>query len=148
MKRAGRFRVVKKLFSKLEFISSVKEIIRNIPRAAWVVSSVFGIFMFGLILGFMGGQDEANLKLRSATDEGKKNYIEVINAYEKIGDLYFQQGEDVSIMTNTNLWASDPQEVVEAIQSFKQKRDEIIFQQGVISEARRRAELTTGKEQL
>lgn len=142
--RKGRFYVFSKLLSKLDFISSIKEIVKNIPRAAWAVAAFFGIFMFGLVLGFTWGQEDATLK----PDPNKDNMLEVISAYEKIGNLYYQQGEDVSIMTNTNLWTSSPEEVVDAIQSYKQKRDEIIFQQGVISESRKRAGLSGSEERL
>jgi hypothetical protein len=47
----------------------------------------------------------------------------------------------MDIITNINSWESDPEELRDALDSYHQKRDEILFEFGRIYEVRDRANL-------
>lgn len=134
---------LKAFFIKMKKIG----VFSKIPRLAWGVAAAIGFLFIGLVIGFdLGGKNESSAKSDN-NGEQSKSYINLIDAYESESDLYLKQNDDVRVLLDMNILQNHPEEINDAIRSYYQKRDEIIFGAGRISELRRRAGLP-GKEKL
>ena len=119
----------------------------KIPRLAWGVAAAIGFLVIGLVIGFdLGGKNENKVRFGNGAEQSK-DYINLIDAYENESDLYLKQNDDVRVLLDMNILQNHPEEINDAIRSYYQKRDEIIFGAGRISELRRRAGLP-GREKL
>ena len=133
----------KSLFTKIKKIN----ILPKIPRLAWGFAAAVGFVSMGMVFGFRLGIESGSSAKSDNNGEQSKSYINLIDAYENESDLYLKQNDDVRVLLDTNIIQNHPEELNDAIRSYYQKRDEIIFGAGRISELRRRAGLP-GREKL
>lgn len=122
---------------RVKILGILKKVIREIPTVIWGAFAVIGIFIFGFVSGYALNEPA----YESLRQEDNAKYMDVIDSYQKLAEYVYLQNQDMDIITNVTSWDSNPQEVYEAIQSYKQKRDEILFQYGKIFERRERASL-------
>lgn len=123
------------IYNKL--LLRTKRILAYIPTVIWGGFAVFGIFIFGVFVG-LAFQDPNEHKLE---DNRISKYQDVIDSYQTLSKLFYLQGQDMDIITNSNSWENNPEEFSDAVSSYYQKRDEILFQFGKIYERRSRASL-------
>lgn len=117
-------------------------LISTIPTVVWGGFAVLGIFFFGLFIGLAFVEDTSMTVPKEQTEQ-VENYKDVISAYKNVSKLYFLQGQDMDIITDMSKWDQYPDEVFQAIASYKQKKDEIIFEYGRLYEIMRRAKVPT-----
>ncbi len=119
----------------------LRKVVRKIPRFVWGTFAVLGIFIVGFVLG-VRIQSEYQSD-NNTTDQNEKmgKYQDVLNTYQGISRLIFLQQQDMDIITDSSKWQEDPQELTDAIQSYKQEKDEMLFQWGRLYELRRKAGL-------
>lgn len=146
--KKGKKSLLKVVSFKSLYIKTKKiGILSKIPRLAWGTAAAIGFLFIGLVIGFdLGGKNENTVKSENSAEQSK-SYINLIDAYENESDLYLKQNDDVRVLLDTNIIQNHPEELNDAIRSYYQKRDEIIFGAGRISELRRRAGLP-GREKL
>ncbi len=127
--------------SKIKNIIGVFRFLRKIPKVAWVGSALFGIFTAGFLLGAVS--QSAYLQEKASDSKSKKDgdLSEVLNNYQGLSKLFYLQQQDMDIITDTSQWSSNPQELTDAISSYRQKKNEILFQWGRLYELRRKAGL-------
>lgn len=118
----------------------IKPVIAKVPAVVWGGFAVFGIFLFGFLVGLAAGE-EGDVQEYAKEDKQAVEYRGVIHAYQDLSRLFYLQGQDMDIITNYPSWESDPQELADAISSYKQKKEEILFQLGILYEKRQRANL-------
>lgn len=115
------------------------------PAIVWGAFAVFGIFIFGALVGSATTSEPAHENPPFL--ERQESYDELIVAYEELTDLFLYQNQDAEIMSDPEMIINFPEEADDAYRSYQQKRDEIIFQAGRISELRKNAGLNP-KESL
>ena len=144
---AGRKKKLSFAFSYKKSIPILKSVMRKIPLVIWGGFAVFGIFVFGLFVAFAVEdvpKDDLTSKL---SDNKSEQYLDVINSYQEISRLYYYQQQDIDIIADYNNWQDNPEELYDALSSYKQKKDEILFQLGRIYELRKKAGLSASEIQ-
>lgn len=131
---------------KFKIIYGIKSVFRKIPMIIWGGFAVFGIFVFGLLAGFAISDLPEEEASPSLSESKNTQYLEVIDSYQEVSKLYNYQQQDMDIIADYNSWRANIGEVYEAINSYKQKRDEILFQLGRVYELRKKAGLTISNE--
>lgn len=127
----GKLKTAKIVFGK---------ILSKIPIIIWGGFAVFGIFIFGVFVG-LAASETPDPYLTSDTEKRMEEYRQVINAYQDLSKLFYMQGQDMDIITDFSRWEENPGELRDALDSFHQKRDEILFEFGRVYEVRNRANL-------
>ena len=117
-------------------------ILSAIPRVIWGASAIFGIFLFGVIAG---SATSANSTHTPTDTKRELEYRQVIDGYQDISRLFYLQQQDMDIVTDSSIWQDHPEELTDAIASYHQKKNEILFQFGRIYELRRSAGLSDDK---
>lgn len=111
----------------------------QIPRAIWFLGAIFGIFIFGVFVGASFTEYE---DLNEFGFEGKDaQYYDIIKSYEELNRKYYLMMEDMEIVTDVDGWEDDPESVYSAIEGYRDRRDEILFDQGILYEKREQADL-------
>lgn len=127
------------LYKKLALVI-LPRIYRKIPKLILGSAAVFGIFSAGFLSGFFAN-DGTNSLAYEDLDRKHKDYLNLINGYEELSNLYYYQGQNVASITNLNLYETDPEQVAKAYESSKEFKDKILVQQGRILELRTQAGL-------
>lgn len=126
----------KKLFS---FKTKVKNILQKIPTVIWGGFAVLGIFLFGFLIG--AEVNNNTLKEDFNISSQSEKYRDVIDGYQDLSKIIYLQQQDMDIITNSSMWQDHPEEVYDAISSYQDERDSILFQFGRIYELRNKASL-------
>lgn len=114
---------------------------RRLWLVVWSVFAIFGVFVFGFIFGSTA--KDFNQNDNTITNQNTKDaqMTDVLNNYQGLSKLFYLQQQDMDIITDSSKWTDNPQELSDAIQSYKQKKDEILFQWGRLYELRKKAGL-------
>lgn len=113
---------------------------RKIPKIIWAGAAVSGIFFLGFASGFFANEGKGSLVYQDLEEE-HRDYLNLINGYEELSNLYYYQGQNVASITNLSLYETNPGQVAEAYESSKEYKDKILVQQGRILEQRKNAGL-------
>ncbi len=127
-------------FSKKKWVlNKGRLLVAQIPTVIWGAFAVLGIFIIGILVGTATPAQSSQ-----GPQESKKEleYRQVIDGYQNVSKLFYLQQQDMDIVTNTSSWQEHPEEVIDAISSYHQKKDEILFQWGRIYELRKKAGLS------
>ena len=148
------FKILKRLFVFLplfvfrkykRFAFGLTRFYRKVPALVWGSAAVFGIFALGVIAGIALNDGTESLAYKDL-EEKQGKYEDLIRGYEELSGLYTVQGENINIITDTNMLTNYPNEYFEAYQSIGEVRDKIIFQEGRISEMRKEAGFFEGTD--
>lgn len=97
----------------------------------------------GFILGALSQGEINKDKIDTNKSEKSAQMTDVLNNYQGLSRLFYLQQQDMDIITNISGWENNPQEIYDAIYSYKQKKNEILFQWGRLYELRKKAGLST-----
>jgi len=122
-------------------LSFVMRVIKRIPRVAWGTAAVFGVFCLGIVVGSISQSGYVSEQASQKQGEKCAQLTDVLNNYQGLSKLFYLQQQDMDIITDTSQWSTNPQELTDAISSYKQKKNEILFQWGRLYELRRKAGL-------
>jgi hypothetical protein len=117
-------------------------LLSKIPSVIWGAFAIFGIFLFGAIAG---SATSANSTQAPTDTKRELEYRQVIDGYQDISRLFYLQQQDMDIVTDASIWQEHPEELTDAIASYHQKKNEILFQFGRLYELRRSAGLSDDK---
>jgi len=112
-----------------------------VPRAIWFLGAIFGIFIFGVFVGMSFTDMEGGYDLNPGKFGKDQAYYDIIKSYETLNNEYYEMMQDMEILTDVKSWEDDPESVFNAIDGYRQRRDRILFDQGIIYEKREKAEL-------
>jgi len=132
---------LKKRFKFSRLSGFVFKLVKRIRRVAWGTVAVFGVFCLGFIFGSISQSGYINEKASQKEGERNAQLTDVLSNYQGLSKLFYLQQQDMDIITDTSQWSTNPQELTNAISSYKQKKDEILFQWGRLYELRRKAGL-------
>lgn len=131
--------ILQRRFTRLNIFG---RIFRKIPTLVWGLLACTTIFVGGMLIGYLRGMQADSLGTPVYTlKEENRHLKDVTTAYDELTRLYFQQGQDVSIVFNQDILEKHPGEITDALQSINQHRDVINLQLGRIIELRRTAGL-------
>ncbi len=104
----------------------------------WGLFALFGAFALGGLVEHQRNEytladDTPYQNLMDKIDR----YDNLLEGYEDLSKLYSDQGENLSIIFNTTLWETHPEEIEQALASMKQYREKIINQRGKIDGLRK-----------
>lgn len=116
-----------------------RDIFKKIPTIIWGGFAVFGIFLFGVLVGGLPSQTDVNSNTKISSQSDK--YKNVIDGYQDLSRLFYLQQQDMDIIIDSSIWQDHPEELSDAISSYKKERDEILFQFGRVYELRNKASL-------
>lgn len=137
---AGKRSKFKTIIFRVNFFKRlVIRVINYVPKVIWGGFAVFGIFLFGFLVG--ASIDKTTLQDGSDTPLQKSELRNVIDGYQDLSRLFYLQQQDMDIIVDTSAWQNNPEELSDALRSYQEKRDQIIFQYGRIYESRSRAGL-------
>ena len=125
---------------KLLSLDILPRFYRKIPKIIWFSAAVFGIFIAGMLFDYLTTKP-TDFEEYEDLSEKSQQYLDLITGYEELSNYYFYQGQNVSAITNWNLYETNPEEVAEAFESAKEYKDKILVQQGRIMELRKQAGL-------
>lgn len=111
-----------------------------IPKAIWFLGAIFGIFIFGVFMG-MEYSEEPNELNRFEVVGKDAEYYDLIRSYEDLNKKYYKMLGDMEVLTDVSRWEEEPERVYDAVEGYKDNRDQIIFEQGIIYEKRQQAGL-------
>lgn len=120
---------------------NIFRVVTKIPKIVWIGCALFGIFSIGFIIGSVSQSGYTDEKTVQKQGEKNAQITDILNSYQGLSKLFYLQQQDMDIITDTSQWSANPQELADAISSYKQKKDEIIFQWGRLYELRRKAGL-------
>lgn len=111
---------------------------KKIPKTLWILAGAFGFFCLGIVFTFFMESESYPV---SYEDLEKRNdeLLKLIDGYEQLSDLYYYQGQNVSVLTNFDIYETNPAEVAEALSEADRYKDKILVQQGRIMELRKSA---------
>lgn len=132
---------LKKKFKLTRLSGFIFQFVKRIPRVAWGTVAVFGVFCLGFVFGSISQSGYINEQASQKQGEKNAQLTDVLNNYQGLSRLFYLQQQDMDIITDTSQWSINPQELADAISSYKQKKDEILFQWGRLYELRRKAGL-------
>lgn len=124
------------------YFSSGKRILKKIPTFVWGFFAVIGILFIGMLVGYESAQEDTSLSPIQQVRVQNERYSRVIQGYEELANLYFEQGQNLKIVLDKDMILQNPQEVVDAFKSMDQYRSLINVQMGRILEQRREAGLS------
>lgn len=117
---------------------SLNGLLKRVPSLVWGLLACTTIFVGGMLIGYVRGMQAENLGTPVyALREENTKLINLINGYTDLSNLYWNQGQDVSIVLNKDMLEKHPEEVTNALQSINQHRDMINVQLGRIFELRK-----------
>lgn len=134
----------------LQFYRSViVAAVRRIPFFVFGFFALSGALLIGIFGGFaMGsGPQEKTIheEMMEVRDENLK-LRDLVNGYEDLSKLYYEQGNNISVVLDTDTLINDPLKVRTALKSMNDYRDMINVQYGRIIELRKSAGLHRNNE--
>lgn len=124
------------------YFSGGKRLLKKIPTVVWGFFAIIGILFIGMLVGYESAQEDTNLSPIQQIRVQNERYSRVIQSYEELANLYFEQGQNLKIVLDKDMILQNPQEVVDAFKSMDQYRSLINVQMGRILELRREAGLS------
>ncbi len=124
------------------YLSNGKRLLKKIPKVVWGFFAVVGILFVGMLVGYEAAQEDTSLSPIQQIRVRNERYAQVIQSYEELANLYFEQGQNLKIVLDKDMILQNPQEVVDAFESMDQYRSLINIQMGRILELRREAGLS------
>lgn len=135
-------KLYKQLRIKFAGLNAFSKFFRKIPVLIWGLLACSAILVFGFCIGYLTGvKSETPGSPYAILKEGNKKLMNLIDGYSQLSGLYFNQGQDVSIVLNKDMAENHPEEIIDALQSINQKRDMINVQLGRLYELRKAAGL-------
>ena len=119
-------------------VFKVINLYRKIPKLIWGAFAVFGIFSIGFIVGIYAISG-ANTEPYKSLYKQNTQLLNLIGGYEDMGRLYRLQGQNVGVIIDPDIIYNHPEEFTQALNSIKSYRDQILIEQGVITERRHQA---------
>ncbi|GEM_PF-5634090 len=124
------------------YLSYGKRFLKKIPKVVWGFFAVVGILFVGMLVGYESAQEDTTLSPIQQIRVRNERYSQVIQGYEELANLYFEQGENLKIVLDKDMILQNPHEVVDAFRSMDQYRSLINIQMGRLLELRREAGLS------
>jgi len=124
------------------YLSSGKRLLKKIPKVVWGFFAIVGILFVGMLVGYESAQEDTTLSPIQQIRVRNERYSQVIQGYEELANLYFEQGENLKIVLDKDMILQNPHEVVDAFRSMDQYRSLINIQMGRLLELRREAGLS------
>lgn len=118
---------------------------RKIPKIIWGSMAFLGIFVMGFLFGLILNDGTRSLAYQELGEKEEK-YKDLVLGYEELSTLYKYQGQNMGTIMNLDLYETNPEEILQAIDSTKEYKDRILLQQGRIIELRRQAGYFEGGE--
>lgn len=125
-----------KILSALAVLTS-----RKIPFSLFIALALIGAFVFGAAVAIATGFDTKLPKPTEVqqTEIQNKNYVELIQGYETLTDMYNTQGENIATILSKDSYQNNPQAVFDALDQVDKTRDLILVQLGKIQQLRKAA---------
>lgn len=103
---------------------------------------VIGVLTIGTIFGYaIAHNPRSEMSENEALQEQNEKLIKLVNDYDKINKQFFIMMQDMEIVTDLDKIQQDPERFTEIVNMFDEKKNRILFDQGIIYEKRSQAGL-------